>query len=163
MWDWTALTNFSTDRYFKKNKLCFFSMSQIIALIDLFINVFLYMFHTKSCFLRRVMNINIDKFENDEWKRLWRTLSLISICRGRSQIFELSANVRDSCAATLRNGSGSEPNQSGWFGCGSGSGLVFQDLETTLEPNRSVRFEPVWTRKNLYIYRMFLYIEYFYI
>jgi hypothetical protein len=64
---------------------------------------------------------------------------------------------------TLRNGSGSEPNQSGWFGCGSGSGLVFQDLETTLEPNRSVRFEPVWTRKNLYIFGMFLYIECFYI
>jgi hypothetical protein len=66
-------------------------------------------------------------------------------------------------ADTLRNGSGSKPNQSGWFGCGSGSGLVFQDLETTLEPNRSVRFEPVWTRKNLYIYRMFLYIECFYV
>jgi hypothetical protein len=24
LWDWTALTNFSTNRYFKKNKLCFF-------------------------------------------------------------------------------------------------------------------------------------------
>ncbi len=65
--------------------------------------------------------------------------------------------------STLRNGSGFKPNQSGWFGCGSGSGLVFQDLETTLEPNQSVRFESVWTRKNLYIYRMFLYIECFYV
>jgi hypothetical protein len=54
LWDWTALTNFSTNRYFKKNKSCFFSMSHIITSIDLIINVFLYMFHTKSCFLRRV-------------------------------------------------------------------------------------------------------------
>ncbi len=33
LWDWTALTNFSIDRYFKKNKSWFFSMSQIIASI----------------------------------------------------------------------------------------------------------------------------------
>ncbi len=57
--DWTALTNFSTDRYFKRNKSCFFSMSQIIASIDFFISAFLYMSHTKSCFLRRVTNIKI--------------------------------------------------------------------------------------------------------
>jgi hypothetical protein len=57
--DWIALTNFSIDRYFKRDKSCFFSMSQIIASIDLFIKAFLYMFHTKSCFLRRVTNIKI--------------------------------------------------------------------------------------------------------
>jgi hypothetical protein len=50
LWDWIALTNFSIDRYFKKNKSCFFSMSQIIASIDLFIRIFLYMSHTKFCF-----------------------------------------------------------------------------------------------------------------
>jgi hypothetical protein len=40
--DWTALTNFSIDRYFKKDKSCFFSMSQITASIDLFIRVCLF-------------------------------------------------------------------------------------------------------------------------
>jgi hypothetical protein len=57
--NWIALTNFSIDRYFKRDKSCFFSMSQITALIDLFIKTFLYMFYTKSCFLRRVTNIKI--------------------------------------------------------------------------------------------------------
>jgi hypothetical protein len=35
LWDWTALTNFFTNRYFKRDKSCFFSMSQIITSIDL--------------------------------------------------------------------------------------------------------------------------------
>jgi hypothetical protein len=59
LWDWTALTNFSTNRYFNKNKSCFFSMSHIITSIDLIINASLYMFYTKFCFLRRVTNIKI--------------------------------------------------------------------------------------------------------
>jgi hypothetical protein len=80
LWNWTALTNFSIDRYFKKSKSCFFSMSQIIASIDLFIKVFLYMFHTKSCFLRRVTNIKITSI-NDIYaifsKNIFRFLSLM--------------------------------------------------------------------------------------
>ncbi len=59
LWDWIALTNFSTNRYFNKNKSCCFSMSHIITSIDLIINTFLYMFYTKFCFLRRVTNIKI--------------------------------------------------------------------------------------------------------
>ncbi len=59
LWDWTELTNFSIDRYFKKDKSCFFSISQIIASIDLFIRIFLYMSHTKFCFLKWVTNIKI--------------------------------------------------------------------------------------------------------
>jgi hypothetical protein len=59
LWDWTALTNFSTNWYFNKDKSCFFSMSHIITSIDLIINAFLYMSHTQSCFLRRVTNIKI--------------------------------------------------------------------------------------------------------
>jgi hypothetical protein len=59
LWNWTILTNFSTSRYFKKSKSCLFSMSHVITSIDLIINVFLYMFHTKSCFLKRVTNIKI--------------------------------------------------------------------------------------------------------
>jgi hypothetical protein len=59
LWDWIAFTDFSTNRYFKKNKSCYFSMSQIIMSIDLIINAFLYMSHTKSCFLKRVTNIKI--------------------------------------------------------------------------------------------------------
>jgi hypothetical protein len=50
LWDWTALTNFSTNLYFNKNKSCFFSMSHIITSIDLIISAFLYMFDIKSCF-----------------------------------------------------------------------------------------------------------------
>jgi hypothetical protein len=64
LWDWTALINFSTNRYFKKNNSCFFSMSQIITSIDLIISAFLYMSHTKSCFLRRVTNIKITSVNN---------------------------------------------------------------------------------------------------
>ncbi len=78
--DWTALTNFSINRYFKKDKSCFFSISQITASIDLLINVFLYMFHTKSCFLRRVTNIKITSI-NDTYamfsKYILRFLSLM--------------------------------------------------------------------------------------
>ncbi len=64
LWNWIELTNFSIDRYFKRSKSCFFSISQITASIDLFIKIFLYMSHTKSCFLRRVTNIKI-KSVND--------------------------------------------------------------------------------------------------
>ncbi len=64
LWNWITLTNFSINRYFKKDKSCFFSMSQIIASINLIINVFLYMFHTKFCFLRRIMNIKITLINN---------------------------------------------------------------------------------------------------
>ncbi len=78
--DWTALTNFSIDRYFKRSKSCFFSMSQIIASIDLFIKAFLYMSHTKSCFLRRITNIKITSV-NDTYamfsKNILRFLSLM--------------------------------------------------------------------------------------
>ncbi len=80
MWNWTELTNFSIDRYFKKNKLCFFSISQIIASIDLFIKIFLYMFHTKFYFLKRVTNIKITLI-NDTYamfsKNILRFLSLM--------------------------------------------------------------------------------------
>jgi hypothetical protein len=80
LWNWTALTNFSTNRYFKKNKSCFFSMSHIITLIDLIINAFLYMFYTKFCFLRRVTNIKITSI-NDTYamfsKNILRFLSLM--------------------------------------------------------------------------------------
>jgi hypothetical protein len=64
LWDWTALTNFSTNRYFNKNKSCFFSISHIITSIDLIINAFLYISHTKSCFLERVTNIKITSKKN---------------------------------------------------------------------------------------------------
>ncbi len=80
LWDWTALTNFSTNRYFKKNKSCFFSMSHIIASINLFIKIFLYMFYTKSCFLKRVTNIKKTSI-NDTYtmfsKNILRFLSLM--------------------------------------------------------------------------------------
>ncbi len=73
LWDWIALTNFSTNRYFKKNKSCFFSISQIITSINLIINVFLYMSHTKSCFLRRVTNIKITSI-NDTYTMLSKNI-----------------------------------------------------------------------------------------
>jgi hypothetical protein len=80
LWNWTALTNFSTNRYFNKDKSCFFSMSHIITSIDLIISAFLYMFHTKSCFLRRVTNIKITSI-NDTCamfsKNILRFLSLM--------------------------------------------------------------------------------------
>jgi hypothetical protein len=80
LWDWTVLTNFSTDRYFKKNKSCFFLMSKIISSIDLFIKAFLYMFRTKFYFLRRVTNIKITSI-NDTYamflKNILRFLSLM--------------------------------------------------------------------------------------
>jgi hypothetical protein len=72
LWDWNALTNFSTNRYFNKNKSCFFSMSYIITSIDLIINAFLYMFRTKSCFLRRVTNSKITSI-NDTYAMFRRT------------------------------------------------------------------------------------------
>jgi hypothetical protein len=65
----------------------------------------------------------------------------MSIDNMSSELKQLNETVLQ--CYTLRNGSGSKPNQSGWFECGFGSGSVFQDLETTLEPVR--------TRKNLYI------------
>ncbi len=80
LWDWIALTNFSINRYFKKNKSCFFSMSQIIASIDLFIKAFLYMFHTKFYIIKRVTNIKITSI-NDTYaifsKNILRFLLLI--------------------------------------------------------------------------------------
>ncbi len=78
--NWTALTNFSIDRYFKRDKSCFFSISQITASIDLFIEIFLCMFYTKSCFLKRVTNIKITSI-NDTYamfsKNILRFLSLM--------------------------------------------------------------------------------------
>jgi hypothetical protein len=80
LWDWIALTNFSTNRYFNRNKSCFFSMSHIITSIDLIISAFLYMSHTKSCFLKRVTNIKITLI-NDTYamfsKNIFRFLSLM--------------------------------------------------------------------------------------
>ncbi len=66
-------------------------------------------------------------------------------------------SYNDSHSDTLRNHSGSKPNRSVWCECDSDSGLVFPDLGTTLEPNRSVWVFSVWNRRN------FVYIESFYI
>ncbi len=65
LWDWITLMSFSTNRYFNRDKSCFFSMLHIITSINLIINVFLYIFHTKSCFLRRVTNIKITSINDN--------------------------------------------------------------------------------------------------
>ncbi len=64
----------------KETSHVFFSMLQIIASIDLFIKIFLYMFHTKSYFSKRVTNIKITLI-NDIYtmfsKNILRFLSLM--------------------------------------------------------------------------------------
>ncbi len=57
--DCTALTNFSTERYFKRDNSWRFFISHITASNVLFISAFLYIFHTYLCFLRRVTNMRI--------------------------------------------------------------------------------------------------------
>lgn len=59
LWDCTALTNFSTERYSSKNNLYFFSISQIIVSNKHFIRIFLYKFHTYFYFFKRIMNTKI--------------------------------------------------------------------------------------------------------
>ncbi len=61
--NYTALTNFLTERYFKKDNLWRFFISHIIVSNVLFISVFLYISHIYLCFLRRVTKTKITSID----------------------------------------------------------------------------------------------------
>jgi hypothetical protein len=74
-----------------KTNRVFFSMSHIITLIDLIINAFLYMSHTKSCFLKQVTKIKITSINDTKMMLSKNILRFFSLMRLMTSIVSYSS------------------------------------------------------------------------